>query len=204
MLDFPKSTEFKTRIPKQKFYDNLTVSTAAKRVFVDQIKVIYWRNKLSTETLNVEEGQTVKEIEIIEIELYQQDFDKSVLQLINKGIPYNIVFLLKYDDKAQLVISYQNLYCTEWLKQDELSLTIKGLTLDEVWNNFVKQIGNIEVSEDVSLDEQIAINERIEQINKQIAQLERKRNSEKQFNRQVEINNQIKELKSELREIQNG
>ena len=40
MLGLPKSTEFNRRIPKQKFYENLTVSPALKRVFVEQIKVI--------------------------------------------------------------------------------------------------------------------------------------------------------------------
>ena len=41
MLGLPKSTEFNRRIPKQKFYENLTVSPALNRVFVEQIKVIW-------------------------------------------------------------------------------------------------------------------------------------------------------------------
>lgn len=45
MLGLPKSTEFNKRIPKQKFYDNLTVSPTLKRSFVDQIRMIYWANK---------------------------------------------------------------------------------------------------------------------------------------------------------------
>lgn len=46
MLGLPKSTEFNRRIQKQKFYENLTVSSAMKRVFVEQIRVIWWRNKM--------------------------------------------------------------------------------------------------------------------------------------------------------------
>ena len=41
MLGLPKTTEFNKRIPKQKFYENLQVTPAMKRYFVDQIKVIY-------------------------------------------------------------------------------------------------------------------------------------------------------------------
>ena len=33
MLGFPASTEFNKRIPKQKFYENLEVSPALRRVF---------------------------------------------------------------------------------------------------------------------------------------------------------------------------
>ena len=59
MLDFPKSTEFNKRIPKQKFYENIDVSPALKKVFVEQIKLIHWRNKLAESTLNIAPGQTV-------------------------------------------------------------------------------------------------------------------------------------------------
>ena len=51
MLDLPKSTEFNKRIPKQKFYEKIDVSPALKRVFVEQIKIIYLRNKLAASKL---------------------------------------------------------------------------------------------------------------------------------------------------------
>ena len=75
MLDFPKSTEFNKRIPKQKFYEKIDVSPALKRVFVEQIKIIYWRNKLAASTMNVAAGDTVSEIEIIEIRLTEPELD---------------------------------------------------------------------------------------------------------------------------------
>lgn len=75
MLDLPKSTEFNKRIPKQKFYEKIDVSPALKRVFVEQIKIIYWRNKLAATTLNLTPGTSVDEIEIIEIKLSSQELD---------------------------------------------------------------------------------------------------------------------------------
>ena len=45
MLGLPQSTEFNKRIPKQKFYEHITVSPALKKSFVDQIRMIYWRNR---------------------------------------------------------------------------------------------------------------------------------------------------------------
>ena len=41
MLGLPQSTEFNKRIPKQKFYEHITVSPALKKSFVDQIRMIY-------------------------------------------------------------------------------------------------------------------------------------------------------------------
>ena len=89
MLGFPQTTEFNKRIPKQKFYDNLDVSPTLRRVFVDQIQLIYWRNKLAESTLNISPGQAVKEIEVIEIKLTQPQLDEAVLRQIDKEIPYH-------------------------------------------------------------------------------------------------------------------
>ena len=69
MLDLPKSTEFNRRIPKQKFYENLTVTPAMKKIFTEQIKMIYWRNKLAASTLNIAAGEQVTEIEVFEVRL---------------------------------------------------------------------------------------------------------------------------------------
>ena len=80
MLGFPQTTEFNKRIPKQKFYENIDVSPALKRVFVEQIKLIHWRNKLAESTLNIAPGQAVTEIEVIEIKLTQPQLDEAVLR----------------------------------------------------------------------------------------------------------------------------
>ena len=67
MLSFPITTIFNKRIPKKKFYDNLNVSSGVEQQFVTEIDTIYWKNKFSAQTLNVSAGNTVNEIEIIEI-----------------------------------------------------------------------------------------------------------------------------------------
>ena len=59
MLGFPAFTKFNERIPKQKFYENLEISPALRRVFVEQIRLFYWRNKLSASTLNIASGWTI-------------------------------------------------------------------------------------------------------------------------------------------------
>lgn len=69
MIGLPKSTEFNRHIPKQKFYENISVSLTLKRVFIDQIKMIYWRNKVATTTMNLAAGATVTKLEVFEIKL---------------------------------------------------------------------------------------------------------------------------------------
>lgn len=211
MLGLPKSTEFNKRIPKQKFYENLDISPALKRVFVEQIKLIYWRNKLAVSTLNIAAGETVTEIEVFEVRLNEPLFDEAVLKQIDKEIPYHILFILTCDGKAQAWIGYKEAavsgkaafkvnkyYHTDWMTEDELHLSIDGLNMDAVWDNFIIQVGGVELEQGNSLDEQIAADERKEKLVKEIEKLEKKARNEKQPNKKFELAQRVKALKEKL------
>lgn len=127
MLGFPRTTEYNKRVPKQKFYENIDISPALKRAFVEQIRLIYWRNKLAASTMNVAEGKAVTEIEVLELKLYQPGLDEAVLRLIDTSLSYHILFILEYDGRYQAWISYKEAasgasafrvhryYHTDWL-----------------------------------------------------------------------------------------
>ena len=217
MLGLPKSTEFNKRIPKQKFYENLDISPALKRVFVEQIKLIYWRNKLAVSTLNIAAGETVTEIEVFEVRLNEPLFDEAVLKQIDKEIPYHILFILTCDGKAQAWIGYKEAsasgkaafkvnkyYHTDWMTEDELKLRIDGLNMDVVWDNFIIQVGGVELEQGNSLDEQIAVDERRHKIEKEIAKLEKQARNEKQPNKKFELVQRVRALKKQLEDENNG
>ena len=213
MLGFPVSTEFNKRIPKQKFYDNLDVSPTLRRVFVDQIRLVYWRNKLAASTLNIAAGEVVSEVEVFEVRLNEPKLDEAVLKQIDKEIPYHILFILTCDGKAQAWIGYKEAaasgssafkvnryYHTDWMPEDELQLRIDGLNMDTVYESLVRQIaGDKLLSESgESLKESVERDEKKKQLEKQIAALESKIRREKQLNRQMEMNAELKKLTREL------
>ena len=112
MLGLPQNPEFNRRIPKQNFYENLSVSPVLKRVFIDQIKTIYWRNKIAATTMNLAAGETVTEIEVLEVGLATPQLDVAVLQQIDREIPYHIVFLLEFKcgDTEYRASTYDQVY----------------------------------------------------------------------------------------------
>lgn len=143
MLGLPERTEFNKRIPKQKFYENIDIPHTLKRVFVDQIRIIYWRNKLAATTMNITAGEEVTEIEVLEIRLQEQKLDEAVLRQIDKEIPYHILFLLTYEGKEQAWIGYKEAaasgsnafkvsryYHTNWVPEGSLNFSIDGLNMD--------------------------------------------------------------------------
>lgn len=218
MIGLPKSTEFNRRIPKQKFYENISVSPTLKRVFIEQIKVIYWRNKVTATTMNFAAGETVTELEVFEVKLNGQQLDESVLRQIDKEIPYHILFLLEYDGKYQAWTAYKEAaafgsnafkvgtyYHTDWLPETELPLKVEGLSVDKVYENFVRQIAGdalrSEEGKTESLKESVERDNRRQELEKQIAALQTKVRKEKQLNKQVQLNAELKKLKNELEKI---
>lgn len=216
MLGLPKTTEFNKRIPKQKFYENINITPTLRRFFVDQIKVIYWRNKIAPSTMNLEAGNNVTEIEVFEVKLNSTPLDISVLRQIDKEIPYHIVFLLEYEGKYQAWTAYKEkagsgsnafkvdtYYHTDWLPENELVLKLEGLNMDAVYENYVRQIAGDALraasdGEPESLKESVERDKRIQQLQKQIDALQAKVRKEKQLNRQIELNAELKKLKKEL------
>ena len=216
MIGLPKTTEFNKRIPKQKFYENINITPALRRIFIDQIKVIYWRNKIAPSTMNLEAGQNVTEIEVFEVKLNSAPLDVSVLRQMDKEIPYHIVFLLEYEGKYQAWTAYKekagsgsnafrvdSYYHTDWLPENELTLKIDGLNMDAVYENYVRQIAGDALraaagEEPETLKEAVERDKQIQQLQKQIEVLQTKIRREKQLNRQMELNTELKKLKKEL------
>lgn len=215
MLCFPVSTEFNKRIPKQKFYEKIEVSSALKRIFAEQIKLIYWRNKLAATTLNLAEGDAVTEIEVFEIKLNAPQLDETVLRQIDKEIPYHILFILTFEGKAQAWIGYKEAvsggnafkvnryYHTDWMPENELCFTIDGLNMDAVYESLVRQVAGdrLQANSGESLKSSVERDEERLQLEKQIAAVESKLRKEKQLNRRMEYNTVLKQLRKELEEI---
>lgn len=213
MLGFPASTEFNKKIPKQKFYDNLDISPVLRRVFVDQIRLVYWRNKLAASTLNIATGEAVTEIEVFEVRLNDPQLDEAVLKQIDKEIPYHILFVLTCNGKAQAWIGYKEAaasgsnafkvsryYHTDWMPENELHLGIDGLNMDAVYESLVRQIAGDQLQTDSgeSLKESVERDEKKKQLEKRISVLENKMKKEKQLNRRMEMNSELKKLRKEM------
>lgn len=217
MIALPKTTEFNRRIPKQKFYENMDISPTLKKVFVEYVKIIYWKNKIAVSTTNLAAGKDVTELEVFEIRLNSPITDDNLLRQIDRQIPYHILFILEYENKYQAWIGYKEAamsgnnafkvsgyYHTEWLEEDKLTLNMEGLNLDAVYENYVRQIAGDRLERETSgerLKESIERDEKRQQLQKQIDVLTARIRKEKQLNKQMEMNSQLKELKKEMEGI---
>lgn len=216
-IELPKSTEFNKKIPKQKFYENLEISPALKKIFIEQVDKILWSYKIASSSTNLVDGSLVKEIEVFEVFLKSPNLDDELLRHIDRAVPYHIVFILEYQGRYKACISYKeaatsgnrafkvnSYYYTDWLDNQNLPLKLEGLNLDAAYENFVRQIAGKtlqKMASDESLKDSVARSEQKELLQKQILALESKIRKEKQLNKQIQINNELKKLKRDLEEL---
>lgn len=197
MLGLPKSTELSQALPKTRIFAKFELRSAQKERFDEDIARITIVNEISQRKVPaLHPGKEVQSIYVLEIQLKRKDYDPKNIQMLSKLIPQNILFLLRYEDQAQLAIYHTKLLMSDWGAEPEL--VISGLDMDAVWENIVKTVGTIEVEEGNTLAEQITIDDEKAKLRLQIEQLEERSRKEKQPRKKLEMFEQLKEMKKQL------
>lgn len=205
-FDLPKSTLVNRFIPKNSFDEYSSASQ--KKKFKEWIEKITWLNKLSVDTINLN-GNEIDEIQIFEIQLKEKENIMPLLNIIDKAIPYYIIFVIIYRDEIKISTSKKHghihdennavidwTFTTEWLSLSDFTLQLNlKESIDSVYADFCAQISN---KQGKNIDEIVEVDKQTTKILKQIADLERKIKNEKQFNIKVELNQKLKALRSQL------
>ena len=202
MIELPKTCVVDKFIPKKTFYEKVNISNSMKQEFIDKLEKIYWKYKLSEDTINISKTEDVEEIEIFELELKEKCNCKNIIKVITKNIPYPILFYIKYESDFQYAIKYNDeIFFTDW--NEEVDVKIEGFDLEQILYSIIKSIIVIDESV-VDLDKEIQKRNKINKLNEEIRKLKSKIHLEKQFNIKVQYNNEINKIKKEIEELKNG
>ena len=216
MFNFPSQTFFNRRVAKDKLATQLHFTPTVRKLFSEQVKSVHWAYKFAEDTLNIRKGKHVTEIEVFHLVLNQQSLDERILQQWDRELPYHSLFILEYNGQGQVHIAFKlkdgsnkayysikRYFCTPWMPLEQLTFTISGLTLDNVYENLVQAVAG----EQLPLEDNKKMTERVEktilqqEIQTKIDKLEAQIRKEKQLNRGMELRNKIRELEQILREI---
>lgn len=199
MIILPKECVVDKFIPKKIFYEKVSLSSNLKQEFIDKIDKIYWKYKISEDTLNISKAENVEEIEIFELTLKEKVDCQNIIKVITKNIPYIILFEICYNDEVQYAIKHNDdIYFTNW--NEKIDFNFNGIDLNAVYENIIRSVTNISEQSN-NIDEELERDKRLKEIQREIERLENKMKSEKQFNKKVELNKQIIEKKHELENI---
>lgn len=199
MYGLPQTTEIKKQLPKKAIYAKFELDTQQRDSFDADINRLDLTAFVSPATVPaISEGQTVKEFYLMCVRLKRKEYNAKNIVLLSRLISQNIVFALQYEGETQLVVFHTKLISSGWKPTDEIRIDLSGLNLDAVWENIIKQVGQIDVEEGRSLTEQIQADEKKAKVEAQIKTLERRLATEKQPRKKREYFEMIKNLKGSI------
>lgn len=211
MLKFPEKTYCNRKLPKKVFYEHLPMTPKLERAFVDGIAGIRLRNVLSPDTMNIAKSEGFAEIGVIEIALKTYPLDEYVLEVVDRVLPFYALYLIEYKGKYQAYIGYKEktaakvsrYFHSERVDFNALPLSVEGKSVEEIYSNFVVQVSGGALAPETLEDLKQAVenNMKMQKLEEQIAALAKKIRTEKQFNRQIELSNQKRELERLLKEM---
>ncbi|MBS1773054.1 MAG: DUF4391 domain-containing protein [Bacteroidetes bacterium] len=210
IFELPQSTIVNRAIPKNSF-DKFT-NTKQKKRLSEMVDRIRWANKVSLDTVNLG-GKDIAEIQLFDIRLKKKEDISDILTIIDRAIPYHIIFVLGFEDEIKYSASQKHphpvnedntvidwSFTSDWLSvnDDYYQLNLKQ-SLDFIFADFCKQLSGKQ-QEKLSLAQLIVKQQKIAELNKNIAELQVAIKGTRQFNKKVELNvelqKQLKKLKS--------
>ncbi len=198
MLGLPKSTEMNKQLPKKAIYAKFQMSTAAKDKIDADISRIVIVNEISPSRINIPAGEEVGSFFVLLVALKKKNFDEKTIAALSKLIPQNILFVLEFEGQSKLAIYRTKLMQTDWKPTESCALELRGLTLDKVWENAIRSLELGVWNEELSLDENLALHERREKLEKEIAKLEKQARAEKQPKKKFELVQRVRALQKQL------
>ncbi len=215
LFSWPQQAAVARPVAKTKIYAHAKPSMALRSMFVEQVDSITWAYKLAPETINLPAKPGVPEIEVFEVALKLPELNHAVLRCIDKAIPFPILFNLRFEGRTQPVAAYKrpsdaasdqwvvgDYHAAPWQK-DGLSRPALPMALDllRLYEQLLRHHLAVPARPGESLRDQL---DRLSALSaKQLAaaKLESRLNAEKQFNRKVEINAQLRTIRQELESL---
>ncbi len=199
----PSSTEIRKPVHKKMLYAKFPteLSGEKRKQFDDDIGRIIITNEISPVSVNIKEGEQVKSIFVLQVELKNKAYNERNIVLIAKLFGQHLLIVLKYADEVQFAIYQTRLLHSEWMEVDNACVKLSGLDLDAVWENLVTKVSGIVVTDEHSLDEQIVIEQEKVKLLKQIEELDRKARKETQAKKKFEMFQRLKEYQKRLTEF---
>jgi hypothetical protein len=211
-ISYPKQASFGRTLPKNKIYEHSGANTRLKDLFVEQVEQIVWQYKLAPETINLPAKPGVPELQIFAVQLKVPELNLDVLRCIDGAVQFPIVFELSFDGRTQVVAAYKrpnesdasrwvlsDYFATAWLPSDvERAAMPLALDLGGLYEQVLHRLIPTPARPQESLPDLVARVELVAAKQREVEKATSRLAKEKQFNRKVEINADLRKLKTEL------
>lgn len=217
-FDYPKAAAFGRVVPKTRIYEHAGANTALKDLFITQVDQIVWKFKLAPETINLAATRAVSEIQVFGVSLRTNKLDDEVLRAIDCAIPFPLIFELTWSGKRRAVAAFKRpseadvakwvvseYFATDWTPDDAPRQPLPvALNLSGLYDAILTAMMPVAKVADEDIQTRVARMEAIRAKTREVDRIKTRLAREKQFNKQVAINAELRMAKQELKRLTAG
>ena len=202
MYGLPASTAVNQPLPKKAFFEKFNLKAAERNRFDADISRMVIVARISQATVPaLAAGKDITGFYFVQVILKQKAYSDQCLLLLNKLVGQKMIFALQYGEETQFAVFHTRLLKSDWQRSESISLDLKGLTLDDAWQNFIFSIGDLDASSEQSIEHQIIKREEQEKLLHQIEILEKQCRTEKQTRKKYELHQEIQKLRIKIKQV---
>lgn len=209
---YPVQAAFGRTLPKSKLYAHSHAGTRLKNLFVQQVEQIVWQFKLAPETINLPARPAVPEIQVFAIQLKTPELSFDVLRTIDHAVQFPIIFELAHAGRTQVVACHKrpseadasrwvlsDYFASGWLADNaERGAMPVALHLGGLYEQLLRALLPLPARPHEALAEHVARLDELAAKQREADKTAAKLEKEKQFNRKVAINADLRRLQTEL------
>lgn len=227
LLDYPERAWRGRVVPKNRIVVAGTPSRTVREQLTDHVARITWQYELAPETLNLYGTRAVPEIQVFSLALKPAGVSDAlpveVLHCIDRAIGFPLIFELTASredgaprDAIRVAAAYKrpseadaskwvidDYFATDWLPADTPRVPLPvALDLPRFYEQLLRELLPIQAWPGESMAALMERHGHITAKQRECRRLEARIQREKQFNRKVELNRQLRALKTELDTLQ--
>jgi len=211
-LVFPKAALFDKIIAKEKILKKGKATAAVRLIFKNEIDRVRCLYEMTSANINLPSSGSVPKILVIRIDAKSSKLSHKTMEAIDNAFGIPLVFeihnkkRLRYiacyrrrsdNDKTKWVFS--DYFESGWINEDAPTVAMPiSLNLKSLYHQLIRNLIPKSDNRDISLPELVKNSEKVRRLERETVRLQGRIKREKQFNRKVELNRVLNELKSEI------
>lgn len=215
LFAYPEQAAFGKVLPKNKIYAHAKPTRKLQQRFTDEVAKIVWQFKLAPETLRIPARAGIEEVQVFRVmlkEAVEDGFTLDVLRCIDKAIGFPIIFEVLAQGRIRAVAAYKrpsegdaskwvlgDYFMSPWLPIDTPRSPMPvALDLSALYTLLLRRLMPYPPLPGESLRAHAERLGRIQSLEKERTTLEARLGREKQYNRKIELNAELRGLQTQI------
>lgn len=202
MYGLPSTVTVDQTLPKNAFYQRLSLAAPVKDEFVHGIEELRVVASIKEATCGIPVSGGIGEISVLRIALKTDELPRKALDAIASAVPRKMLMACCREGRARLAVLRDGLRVSErWIVEKQLNIELRGASLAEVWDGLCARV-LFDDAEVEDVDARMAQEERIAELEAEVIKLKRKYAKEVQPAKRNIAFRAYKQVLAELREVE--